>query len=129
MTGCLGNSNLIPKSVHPFFSNVATECSKTTTILSDDGSHSLSRNVSGSVSITCQSVEDNFVDTLKRLRIKNLHRVIISQININSIRNEIELLPEAVSGNNDILMVSETKIVISDKSIFHSGFYCTFQTR
>ena len=68
-------------------------------------SHSLSKNVSGSVSITCQSVEDNFKDTLKKLRIKNL----ISQININSIRNKTKLLSEAVSGNIDILMVSETK--------------------
>ena len=74
---------------------------------------SLSRNVSGSVSITCPSLEDNFKDTLKKLRIKNLNRVIISQININSIRNNTELSSEAVLGNIDILMVSETKIDMS----------------
>ena len=96
------------------FSDVASERSKTTAILSDhDIPHSLSRNVNGSVSITCQSLEDNFKDTLKKLRIKNLNRVIISQININSIRNKIELLSEAVLGNIDILMVSETKIDMS----------------
>ena len=50
---------------------------------------------------------------MKKLRIKNLNRVIISQININSIRNKIELLSEAVLGNIDILMVSETKIDMS----------------
>ena len=96
------------------FSDVASERSKTTAILSDhDIPHSLSRNVNGSVSFTCQSLEDNFKDTLKKLRIKNLNRVIISQININSIRNKIELLSEAVLGNIDILMVSETKIDMS----------------
>ena len=96
------------------FSDVAPELSKTTAILNDhDIPHSLSRNVNGSVSITCQSLEDNFKDTLKKLRIKNLNRVIISQININSIRNKIELLSEAVLGNIDILMVSETKIDMS----------------
>ena len=58
-------------------------------------------------------MEDNFKDTLKKLRIKNLNRVIISEININSIRNKIELLSEAVLGNIDILMVSETKIDMS----------------
>ena len=58
-------------------------------------------------------MEDNFKYTLKKLRIKNLNRVIISQININSIRNKIELLSEAVLGNIDILMVSETKIDMS----------------
>ena len=55
-------------------------------------------------------MEDNFKDTMKNLRIENLNRVILSQININSIRNKTELLSEAVSGNIDILMVSETKI-------------------
>ena len=56
-----------------------------------------------------------FKDALKKLRIKNLNRVIISQININSIRNKIEVLSEAVLGNIDIFMVSENKI---DMSIF-----------
>ena len=115
MRGCSGISNLIPEPAHPLtlFSDVASERSKTTAILSDhDIPHSLSRNVNGSVSITCQSLEDNFKDTLKKLRIKNLNRVIISQINIISI-NKIELLSEADLGNIDILMVSETKIDMS----------------
>ena len=50
---------------------------------------------------------------MKKLRIKNLNRVIISRININSIRNKTELLSEPVLGNIDILMVSETKIDMS----------------
>ena len=113
MGGCSAIGNLIPEPAHPFtlFYDVSSERSKTTAILSDhDIPHSLSKNVNGSVSITCQSLEDNFKQTLKKLRIKNLNRVIISQININSIRNKIELLSEAVFGNIDILMVSETKI-------------------
>ena len=73
-----------------FFSDVASERSKTTAILRDnDISHSLSRNVSGSVSVKYQSLEENFKDTSKKLRIKNLKAVIISQININSTRNKI----------------------------------------
>ena len=116
MRGCSGISNLIPEPAHSLtlFSDVASRRSKTTAILSDhDIPYSLSRNVSGSVSVTCQSLEDNFKDALKKLSIKNLNRVIISQININSIRNKIELLSEAVLGNIDILMVSETKIDMS----------------
>ena len=93
------------------FSDVAFERSKTTAILSDhDIPQSLSRNVNGSVSFTCQSLEDNFKETLKKL-IKNLKRVIISQIKINFIRNKIKLLSEAVLGNiiDILMMVSETK--------------------
>ena len=91
MRGCLGISNLISEPAHPLtlFSDVTSERSKITAILNDhDIPHSLSRNVNGPVSITCQSLEENFKDILKKLRIKNLNRVIIGQININSIRNK-----------------------------------------
>ena len=118
MRGCSGISNCtsIPEPAHPLtpFSDVASERSKITAILSDhDIPHGLSRTVNGSVFITCQSLEDNFKDTLKKLRIKSLSRIIISQININSIRNKRELLSEAVLGHIVILMVSETKIDMS----------------
>ena len=86
---CSDISNLIPEPADSLnlFSDVTFERSKTTAILSDnDISHGLARNVSGSDFITCRSVEDNFKDTLKKLRTKNLNRVIFSQININSIK-------------------------------------------
>ena len=38
----------------------------------------LSGNVTGLVPVTCRSVEDNFKDTLKKLRLENLNRFIIS---------------------------------------------------
>lgn len=44
---------------------------------------------------------DNCKDTLKKSRIKNLNRVIISQINKISIRNTIELLSEVALGNQN----------------------------
>ena len=93
MSVCSGISNLITEPAHPssFPSDVAFERSKTTPILSNNISHDLFRKMSGSVFITCLSVGDNFKDTLKKFRIKSLIRVIISQINISSIRNKIEL--------------------------------------
>ena len=50
---------------------------------------------------------------MKKLRIKNLNRVIISQTDINSIRNNVELLSEEVLGSIDILIVSENNINMS----------------
>lgn len=47
--------------------------------------------------IICQSAEDKFKEKLKKLRTENLNRVIIIQININSIKTKIELLSETVS--------------------------------
>ena len=55
-------------------------------------------------------MKDNFKDTLTKLRIKNLNRYNISQININSIRYIIEPLSEAVLRK---ILVSETKIDMS----------------
>ena len=74
-------------------------------------------------------MEDNFKDTLTKLRIKNLNGVIFSQININSIRKKIELLSEAVLGNIDILLVSETKTYMSFRTIQFAiqGFAAPFK--
>ena len=60
MERCSGN--LIPELANPLslFTDVALEHSVTTAVLNEnDISHGLSRNVSGSDFITCQSVEDN----------------------------------------------------------------------
>ena len=47
---------------------------------------------------------------LQSLRLKNLERITIAHLNINSIRNKIGLLEDMVRGRIDILLVSETKI-------------------
>ena len=83
MKGCSGISNSTPESAYALslFSDVEFERSKTTPILSDhDISYSLSTNISGSVPITCQSAEDNFKDTLKKLRIKIKLRIMIKKL-------------------------------------------------
>ena len=38
------------------------------------------------------------------------HKLIFAHLNINAIRNKFDLLTEQVSGNIDLLMISETKI-------------------
>ena len=47
---------------------------------------------------------------LKNLRVKNLNRIIIAHININSIRNKFDTLTDLVTAKIDILLLSETKI-------------------
>ena len=57
------------------------------------------------------NLESEFlVNRLKSLRTSNLHRIIIAQINIHSIRNKIEALINGARGNVDILMIPKTKI-------------------
>ena len=47
---------------------------------------------------------------LKNLSLKNVGRLVIGYLNINSVRNKFEGLKDFVSDNIDILIVAETKI-------------------
>ena len=48
--------------------------------------------------------------TLKLLRIRNIGRVIIGYLNINSVRNKFDALKEIAAQSLDVLMIAETKI-------------------
>ena len=47
---------------------------------------------------------------LGALRKKNLNKLIIAHLDVNSLRNKLEFLKEQIQDNIDILMISETKI-------------------
>ena len=46
---------------------------------------------------------------LRSLRVKNLNKLIIGHLNINSLRNKFELLTHQTKDNIDIFMISEAK--------------------
>ena len=48
--------------------------------------------------------------SLKLLRVRNIGRVIIGYLNINSVRNKFDALKEIASQSLDILMIAETKL-------------------
>ena len=48
--------------------------------------------------------------TLKTIRSDNVNKLIFAHLNINSIRNNFELLATQVKGKIDIIMILETKI-------------------
>ena len=47
---------------------------------------------------------------LKAIHKGNIKKLIIGQLNINSLRNKFDCLVQQIIGNVDILMVSETKL-------------------
>ena len=49
-------------------------------------------------------------DFLRILRVKNVNRLIIGNLNINSISNKFDQLKLFVQGKVDILIVTETKL-------------------
>ena len=62
---------------------------------------------------------DNFVkkvnpldafSILKSLRSKNIDKIVIAQLNINSLRNKFDQLLSIIQGNVDILVITETKL-------------------
>lgn len=66
--------------------------------------------------ITIQNVT---ITSIKDPIIKNLHRIIIGQINISSIRNKFDMLWQYCQNNLGILLISETKL---DSSFYISGY-------
>ena len=54
--------------------------------------------------------ESDAKSELKQLRRRNISRVIVGYLNVNSIRNKFDTLKDMVSSNIDILTVAETKI-------------------
>ena len=57
---------------------------------------------------------------LKDIRINKINRLIIRQLNINSLRNKLEQLSTMINGNIDIFMISETKL---DETFPAAQFY------
>ena len=47
---------------------------------------------------------------IKNIRIKNLNRIVLAHLNINSLRNKLDLLADQIRGNVDVLAISETKL-------------------
>ena len=47
---------------------------------------------------------------LHQIRIRNVNRVLIGHLNINSLRNKFEVFKDIIKDKLDIIMVSETKL-------------------
>ena len=57
-----------------------------------------------------KSMGDTSYSVLIKLRVKNINRITIAYININSIRNKFDTPTDLVTGKIDILLLSESKI-------------------
>ena len=56
---------------------------------------------------------------IKNIKEMNTDRIITAHLNINSIRNKFDALKSIISGNIDILLITETRL---DKSFPHPQF-------
>ena len=75
------------------------------------------------------SINDVFphcIKEIKNLRLRNANKVIIGNLNINSLRNKFDQLREIVLKYVDILVITETKI---DDTFLTSQFLVTDRNR
>ena len=63
-------------------------------------------------------------DILNNIRISNPNRIIIGQLNINSLRNKLDALKTIISGKIDILVITESKLddTLPDNQFLIDGF-------
>ena len=54
--------------------------------------------------------EENSLDSLRKLRLRNVNKVIIGNININSLPAKFDQVKEAILKNNNILVITEAKL-------------------
>ena len=57
-----------------------------------------------------EDVENSPYVLLQNLRIRNIDKIIIGHLNINSIRNKFELFADLVKDRVDLILISETKL-------------------
>ena len=62
------------------------------------------------VNLPSKSVNNVSVRTIKDVCKRNLKCIILGHLNINSIRNQFDLLVDQIKGNIDITVISETKL-------------------
>ena len=75
------------------------------------------------------TAEIDISQILKGLRLSNPKNVILSYLNVNSIRNKFENLREIIKQNVDVLAVAETKIDASFPSaqFFLEGYHSPYR--
>ena len=48
--------------------------------------------------------------SLEEIRTKDLNQIVLAHVNINSLRNKFDTLTDRITGNVDIMVISETKL-------------------
>lgn len=50
------------------------------------------------------------INSLRKYRNLNLHKLVIAHVNIDSARNKSDLLPQQIQGNVDMVLICKTQI-------------------
>ena len=64
----------------------------------------------GKLDNTKEIGDTNAYDVLRKIRIKNVNRIVIGSLNINSLPNKFDQLKEVIGKHLDIIIIQETKL-------------------
>ena len=63
--------------------------------------------------------EENSLDSLRKLRLRNVNKVIIDNININSNLRTFDQVKEVILKNVNVLVITETKLSLGQFYVEH----------
>ena len=72
-----------------------------------------------------KSINDGFLDPsseIENLRLRNINKVIIDNININSLPNKFDQLKELVMKHIDVFVITERKLDVLCFAVFNESF-------
>ena len=55
-------------------------------------------------------MQENPIDSIRKLKLSNPHKIILGHLNINSLRNKFESIEDVIQGTFDVFLSSETKV-------------------
>ena len=55
-------------------------------------------------------MQENPIDSIRKLKLSNPHRIILGHLNVNSLRNKFESVVDVIQGTLGSFLLSETKI-------------------
>ena len=90
--------------------------------LSSDATTRIRDSLNRSSEMSINDVFPHYITKIKNLRLRNVHKVIIVNLNINSLPNKFDQLREIVLKYVDVLVITETKL---DYTFLTSQFLVT----
>ena len=69
-------------------------------------------------------MQENPIDSIRKLKLSKPHRIILGHLNVNSLRNKFESVVDVIQGTLGSFLLSETKIdeSFSDKQFWLNNF-------
>ena len=72
------------------------------------------------------TMQENPIDSIRKLKLSNPRKIILGHLNVNSLRNKFESVADVIQGIFDIFLLSETKIEsFPDKQFCLNVVRCT----